>query len=258
MIVIGLSGGIASGKSTFARLLVEQGAVLIDADIVARELMSSGAAAYWPVVEHFGQGILGESSEIDRAALGQIVFKDPAALAVLDGLVHPQVVIEIRQRLGTMDADVVIIEAIKLYESGLDRLCDEVWVVICDQEQQIRRLVEERGLSEADATARVAAQADSAERAARADLVITNNGSLAQLAQEANSAYESLLGRYSVKCQSSMVWPWLVLSILGGLAIVILAPESMRWGQRILASLFMAAVFAAAFALMSLERGRDA
>ena len=168
---IGLTGPIGCGKSTVAGWLgARHGVVVIDADHVAREVLDPGEPALDAVIERFGRDLLRDDGALDRAALGRIVFADPAALRDLEAIVHPAVRPRILAAIAVADAagaTAVVIEAIKLVEGGLAELCDEVWLVVCDADVQLTRLAA-RGASADDAAQRVAAQAGLAERLASA------------------------------------------------------------------------------------------
>lgn len=189
---IGLTGNIATGKSTVGRMLVALGAELIDADKVAHAVMAPTGGAYAGVVAAFGAGIVDAAGVVDRRALGRIVFADSHALERLESLVHPAVLAEVDRRIERSTAPVVVIEAIKLLESGMADAYDAVWVTACPESQQLARLMETRGLSEEDAWARIRAQASQAEKVARADVVIDTAGTLAVTRAQVESAWVDL------------------------------------------------------------------
>ncbi|HEX2273391.1 MAG TPA: dephospho-CoA kinase [Acidimicrobiales bacterium] len=193
--VIGLTGGMGTGKSSVASLLVERGAVLVDADALAHEVMAPGGPAYGPVIERFGQGIVDGRGVIDRRALADVVFADPVARRDLEALVHPPVLGAIDRRLAAEAATdhVVVVVVPLLVEAGWDR-ADTVVVVDASEEVAVRRLVENRGMAEDDVRRRLAAQADRATRLAHADHVITNDGSLDDLRRQVDALWEALLG----------------------------------------------------------------
>lgn len=195
---IGLTGPIGCGKSTVAGWLGERaGVVVIDADEVAREVVAPGEPALDAVIARFGAEFLKADGSLDRAALGRIVFVDPAALHDLEAIVHPAVrprVLAIVTGAEAAGADAVIIEAIKLVEGGLADECDEVWLVTCDPTEQRTRLVA-RGSTLDDAAARIAAQGDLADRArSRALRVLDTSGGRAKTRAAADAAYAAALG----------------------------------------------------------------
>ena len=188
-ILIGLTGNIATGKSTVAHALRDLGATVIDADQAARVVVAKGRPALGAIVKSFGAAILQADGELNRAALGKVVFNDAARLHQLEAIVHPAVRVEMERQLAVLPADsVAVIEVIKLFESGWADRCDEVWVTHCTPEEQVARLIGSRGMSEADARARVAAQNPQADKLARADVVIDTSGThevtRAQVARE--------------------------------------------------------------------------
>lgn len=191
-IIVGLTGNIGTGKSTVARMLADLGATVIDADKVAHEVMRAGTSAHAAVVEKFGPGVLTPAGEIDRKRLGALVFADSMALARLEAIVHPATIREIQRRIENTTAGVVVVEAIKLIEAGMADAYDSVWVTICQREQQIQRIVNERGLSWAEAEQRVRAQPPQEEKIARADVVIDNSRSLSQTRGQVQAAWEHL------------------------------------------------------------------
>lgn len=174
--VIGLTGNIACGKSLVLTTLRELGAETFDADLVAHEVMRHGTPAWHEIVARFGEGVVGDDGEINRRALGSIVFADPAALEALDQIVHPATIAAIRERVANLTGGVAVIDAIKLFEAGLNADCDEIWVVDCTREQQIERLTRRNNLSREAAIERIDAQPPQSEKRARADHVIDNSG----------------------------------------------------------------------------------
>lgn len=191
-VVIGLTGNIATGKSAVMRLAAERGALTIDADKVVRELLNEDAAIQEAVEAAFGPEVRLADGRIDRAALGQIVFNDPAALRQLEGLLHPQTRAEIGRRVAASSASVTIVEAIKLLEGPLVNMCDQIWVTICSPETQMARLRVCRGLDEETAAARIKAQSPQADKIARADVVINTDGLMADTEAQFAEAWARL------------------------------------------------------------------
>jgi len=192
---IGLTGPIGCGKSTVASWLGERaGVVVIDADQVARDVLEPGQPALVAVIARFGSGLVGPGGSLDRAALGRIVFADPAALRDLEAIVHPAVRPRILAAIAQAAAEgvvAVVIEAIKLVEGGLAALCDEIWLVTCDPAVQRERVVG-RGTEPADAERRIAAQSDLTERLRlAATRVIDTSGTLADTRAIVADAYEA-------------------------------------------------------------------
>ena len=181
---IGLTGGIGSGKSTVAALLAERGAVIVDADRIAREVVEPGTPGLAAVVEAFGDDVLTAEGALDRPALAAVVFGDAAARARLDGIVHPLVRARSVELLEAVPADAVVVQDIPLLvESGQAGSFDLVLVVAADVETRVARLVQ-RGLLEADARARIAAQATDEQRRSVADVVLDNEGPPEHLAAQ--------------------------------------------------------------------------
>ena len=179
MLVIGLTGGIGTGKSEAAKHLAALGAELIDADVVGHEAYRPHAEAWRRVVEAFGEGILGPDKEIDRRSLGAIVFSDPEQLARLNGIMHPLMAGMVQERIDTYreeGAGVVVVEAALLFEAGWNSLVQEVWVTDSPVDVVVQRLAQRNGMSEDDARRRVSSQMSRDERLERADFVIDNSG----------------------------------------------------------------------------------
>lgn len=184
MLVIGLTGGIGTGKSEAARHLVALGATLIDADVVGHEAYRPHAEAWRRVVEAFGEGILGPDKEIDRRSLGAIVFSDPDQLARLNGIMHPLMARMVQERIeGYREegASVVVVEAALLFEAGWDSLVEEVWVTDAPVDVVVERLASRNGMSEEEARRRVASQMTREERLERAVLVVDNSSDVASM-----------------------------------------------------------------------------
>jgi dephospho-CoA kinase len=179
---IGLTGGIGSGKSTVSRLLTAHGAVIVDADRIAREVVEPGTPGLAAVVDAFGQQVLTADGTLDRPALAAVVFTDPEARRRLDAIVHPLVRHRTAELLAEAPADAVVVNDVPLLvETGQAPSYDLVLVVEADPETRVARLVQ-RGLSEEDARARMAAQATDEERRAVADVVLDNSGAPEELA----------------------------------------------------------------------------
>ena len=194
MLAVGLTGGIGSGKSTVARLLAGRGAVVVDADLLARQVVEPGSAGYQAVLDRFGPAVAAADGSLDRRALAELVFADPAALADLNAIVHPAVRAAIAGRLAELEGGdgVVVLDIPLLVESGRSYGAAAVMVVDCPPEVAVRRLVEQRGMDEADARRRMAAQVPRAERLAAADVVIDNSGSPDDLEAEVARAWTFL------------------------------------------------------------------
>jgi dephospho-CoA kinase len=190
MVRIGLTGGIGSGKSTVSAALAERGAVVIDADVITRQLQRPGQAVLAAMVERFGAGILQADGNLDRPAVARQVFADPAALADLNAIVHPAVGAEIaRQLLEHADGEQVVVLDIPLLVEGRRRELSGIIVVDCDPEVAVARLVEHRGFDADDARARIANQASRQDRLARADFVIDNGGTRADLETQVDACW---------------------------------------------------------------------
>jgi dephospho-CoA kinase len=194
VVLIGLTGGIGSGKSVVSALLAERGAVVIDADAITREVQAPGTPVLAAMVERFGEGILGEDGVLDRQAVADIVFTDRDALRDLGAIVHPAVGAEIAARLEALQGTdaVVVLDVPLLVESGRDDMAATV-VVDVDPETAVERLVERRGMREDDARARMASQVSRAERLEKAHFVLDNTGTLDDLARQVDLLWPKLV-----------------------------------------------------------------
>lgn len=185
MLVIGLVGGIGSGKSVASAMLAELGAEVINADLVGHEVYEPGKPGFDAIVAAFGADVVGEDGRIDRKKLGPIVFADGAKLERLNAIVHPLIRAELERRIARARADgrvrAVVVEAAILLEAGWRSLVDQVWVVAARREDVVQRLAAQRGMAAAETDARIAKQMTDAERRSAADVVIENVGSLDDL-----------------------------------------------------------------------------
>jgi dephospho-CoA kinase len=192
-VVIGLTGNIATGKSLVLRMLQELGATVIDADKLVHQLMKQGSPVYQAIVEEFGKFVLDDKGEIDRHNLGKIVFTTPGALTKLEAMTHPAVHREVLKRIDSATTPVVVVEAIKLFESGLAEHCQARWVVTSPPEVQLKRLIERRRMPPDQAQQRIKAQSPQQEKVARADVVVDNSGDLAKTWAFVKKQYTALL-----------------------------------------------------------------
>ncbi|MGW4440341.1 dephospho-CoA kinase [Streptomyces sp. NPDC004596] len=196
MLKVGLTGGIGAGKSEVSRLLVEHGAVLIDADRIAREVVAPGTPGLAAVVDAFGADVLTADGSLDRPRLGSVVFADPGKLAVLNAIVHPLVGARSRELEAAADEDAVVVHDVPLLtENGLAPLYDLVIVVDAGPATQLDRLVRLRGMTEDDARARMAAQATREQRREIADIVIDNDVPLETLRKRVAVVWDELARR---------------------------------------------------------------
>ena len=192
MKVIGLTGGIASGKSTASAYLRELGAVIVDADAISRASTRRGGAAFKAVCAAFGD-ILGEDGEIDRRKLGGIVFADEDARRKLNSIVHPAVMAESRAQIENARASgakVCILDVPLLFETGMEKLCDETWLIYVPREEQVRRMAERDGLDAAAAVARIDSQMPLEEKLKRADVAIDSSGTIEQTREKLRRLWE--------------------------------------------------------------------
>jgi dephospho-CoA kinase len=190
MLTVGLTGGIGSGKSTVSAMLEARGAVIVDADKIAREVVEPGTPGYDAIVEGFGDAVVAVDGALDRAALAAIVFNDEDARLALNGIVHPAVGVAMAERMQSHAEtdDVLILDVPLLVESRRPGMTGVI-VVDCPEEIAVQRLVEQRGFDEEDARNRIAAQASREERRAIADVVIDNSGSLEDLVSQVDAAW---------------------------------------------------------------------
>jgi dephospho-CoA kinase len=190
--LIGLTGNIATGKSTVAAMLAELGATVIDADKIVHQVMRRGNEVYDNIVAAFGPSVIGADGEIGRDRLGRIVFSDPLQLRRLEEIVHPTVHIEVRARIQQADTPVIVVEAIKLIEAGWHHTCQALWVTTCRPDQQIARLIAERSLSFEEARQRVTAQPPQSEKISLADVVIDTSGDMADTRHQVEVAWQAI------------------------------------------------------------------
>lgn len=202
-LLIGLTGNIACGKSTVVRQLGHLGAHTIDADSLIHLILKKDGPAYQPVVDEFGPGILAADGEIDRRALGRIVFSDPEKLRKLEEIEHPIVRQVINEEIVNAAEPVVVLDAIKLIEVGWADKADAVWVVTCTREQQLERLMRTRGYSQEEAETRIDAQSPQEAKIARADVVIYNSGTKEQTRQQVTAAWEAFIASFRIQVPGS-------------------------------------------------------
>lgn len=199
MIVVGLTGGIATGKSTVSEILAAAGAWIVDADRLAREAVRPGRPAWQAIVTHFGSEVLREGGEIDRERLSAVVFHEPAQKAVLDRIVHPAVFAAMADRLAALETEVpgglVVLDVPLLFETGMDRDLDTVIVVYAPRQIQLERLIRRNGYTRDEALARIDAQMDIEEKRLRATLLIDNSGAIQETRRQTLAAYRRLCGR---------------------------------------------------------------
>jgi len=196
VLVIGLTGGIGSGKSTVSGLLAERGAVVVDADAIVRHVQRPGTPVFAAMVERFGPGIVAADGALDRAAVADLVFSDSEALADLNAIVHPAVGQEIADRMAALAEtdEIVVLDVPLLVESKNAYPVAGLLVVDVDPEIAVRRLVAHRGMREADVRARMGRQASRDERLARADRVIDNSGTPTDLRAQVDEAWRWIEG----------------------------------------------------------------
>jgi dephospho-CoA kinase len=191
-VYIGLSGGIGSGKSTVAKILTDLGAVVIDADVIAREVLEPGQIGYENTILTFGESVLSESGSIDRKKLAELVFQNPEQLAKLEAIIHPAVIDRVTQiRESLPETSIVVYDTPLMFEKQLQSQFDKVLIVSADTELRRSRLLD-RGLELNDINARMGNQATDEQRESIADFVIQNNGSLVQLQEQVAKVWQQI------------------------------------------------------------------
>ena len=202
-LLVGLTGSIATGKSTVSRMFAHLGARVLDADLLAREVVMPGQPAYLKIVEEFGQGVVQDDGTLDRKALGAIVFAEPARRKRLEEITHPAIAARQQRILSVLDEEafegIVIWDVALLFETGGVAKMDRVVVVATDPETELARLMARDAMAEADARARMASQMPVAEKAKRAHYVIDNSGDRAQTEGQVKVVYEALLGELAAR-----------------------------------------------------------
>ncbi len=195
--IIGLTGGIASGKTTTSNILKELGAIIVDADKIARKVVEKGRPALSEIEKHFGAEILLKNGEINRKKLGNIVFNNPKLLEKLNEITHPHIIKEIINEINwhkrTYNNRVIILDAALLIEQNLMHLVEEVWLVVTTEEMQLNRLVERESISVDDAKKRINAQMSFEDKKKYADLIIDNSKDLAYLREQIERNWEMII-----------------------------------------------------------------
>ncbi|MBI2369161.1 MAG: dephospho-CoA kinase [Deltaproteobacteria bacterium] len=199
MLLVGLTGGIASGKSTVSRMLQERGAVVVDADRIAREVVAPGSPAFAAIVAAFGHDVVSDDGALDRRRLGEIVFADPARRRDLEAIVHPQIIGAIRRQVREIQARtpdaLVVIDGALLIEAGFHREVDVVVLVSASRAHQMERLIQRDGLSPAEAAQRLDAQLPLEEKARYAHFVVSTDSSLEETARQVDRVMAALGAR---------------------------------------------------------------
>jgi dephospho-CoA kinase len=202
MKIIGLTGGIASGKSTVSKTLKELGAYIIDADETAHSVIEPHKPAWTDMVAAFGSGILNSDETINRDKIGEIVFSNPDQLSRLNQITHPRIMESFKDDFRRIkDANpnaIVVFEVPLLYETFMERMCDEVWVVWVDYETQLKRLIDRNHYSPEEAKRRIDSQIPLDEKARRADVIINNRGSIEETISSATKYFNAILEREKI------------------------------------------------------------
>lgn len=186
--IIGLTGGIATGKSTASGYLARRGIPVLDADLYARQAVAMGSPILETIAHRYGRDILGTDGSLDRRQLGEIIFNDPGEKRWLEQQIHPFVRQRFRQEMASLQAPVVVQAIPLLFEANLTDQVNEIWVVTCSPDQQRQRLMQRNHLSAAQAEARIASQMPLEEKATRADRVLDNSGSRDHLYEQIDAA----------------------------------------------------------------------
>ena len=202
LLIVGLTGGIASGKSEVDSELERLGLPVVDADALARQVVEPGTLTYETLVRRFGDCVLDEHRCVDRAALASIVFGDEEKLVLLNSITHPAIFQEMMRRvaeraetLGDGEVPAIVLDAALIVDAGVTGVFDLIVVVIADEETRVRRMTSERGMAEAEARGRIAAQAPDSERQATADIVIENDSTIEELHRRVSEAFERIAER---------------------------------------------------------------
>lgn len=191
--VIGLTGNIATGKSVVRRMFEHLGAYTIDADSLTHRTYAKGAPGYQPVIDKFGKWLVNKDGEIDRVKLGNLVFNDPEAMSQLESIVHPLVRQATEMLIKRSTQSVVVIEAIKLLEGDLRKVCDSIWVTNAPEDVQVERLVRKRGLTKEKALERIRIQTPQSSKVSMANIVLTNTGSYDALWKQVSEAWKEIV-----------------------------------------------------------------
>ena len=215
-LVIGLTGNIGTGKSVVRRMLEHLGAFGIDADALAHRVIAKGAPGYKKVITQFGQWMINEDGEIDRKKLGRLVFNDPEALKILEDIIHPLVFQALDYIIKHIKHKVVVIEAIKLLESGIKDSCDSIWVTYTPQDIQLERLVIRRKMSVIDAQKRIESQPPQEEKIRQANVVIQNVGSVEETWKQVYENWQKLIPKQTAESEATLAT---VQSISGELSV---------------------------------------
>lgn len=193
---IGLTGGIASGKSTVTAILRESGVGVVDADEISRSLTAQGGRALSAIKKEFGLSYFDDQDRLDRRALGELIFSDEQARGKLNGIIHPMVQEEMLLQAESLESsghNLVVLDIPLLFESGMEALCEQVWLVAASEKTQIQRLMQRDGMTDAQAKARIDSQMPLAQKVKRSDVVIENEGSL----QALRAQIDDLLAKYT-------------------------------------------------------------